>query len=141
MCASACAGVVAGERLVRRGRAALLLAASLLAIPLHALLPDRAISQYAHRVWRIEDGLPHSVVRGIAQTDDGYLWIATYEGLARFNGETFTRFHKANVGGWRRDTILAQLKARDGSLWIGTNGGGALRMKGGKFEVLLPSSG
>ncbi len=89
-----------------------------------ALQPDRAISQYAHRAWRIEDGLPNSVVRGIVQTDDGYLWIATYDGLARFNGDTFTRFDKTTLPGLRRDTILAFHKSRDGTLWIGTNGGG-----------------
>ncbi len=120
---------------------ALLFLVFVLASSLSALPFDREISQYAHRTWRIEDGLPHGVVRGVAQTDDGYLWVATYEGLARFNGESFTRFNKTNVAGWKRDTILAQLKARDGSLWIGTNGGGALRMKGGKFEVLLPANG
>ncbi|MBI2214361.1 MAG: hypothetical protein HYU52_12005 [Acidobacteria bacterium] len=101
------------------------------ALPLAALAPDRAISQYAHRAWRIEDGLPHSVVRGIAQTDDGYLWIATYEGLARFNGDGFAPFNKGNLPGLRRDTVLAFLKARDGALWIGTNGGGGGRFVGG----------
>jgi len=141
MRATDCAGVVDRERRFRRSRAAILPVMILCAFSASALPPDREISQYAHRTWRIEDGLPHSVVRGVAQTDDGYLWIATYEGLARFNGESFTRFNKTNVAGWRRDTILAQLKARDGSLWIGTNGGGALRLKGGKFEVFLPANG
>jgi signal transduction histidine kinase/ligand-binding sensor domain-containing protein len=111
------------------------------ALPLAALEPDRAISQYARRAWRIEDGLPHSVVRGLTQTDDGYLWVATYEGLARFNGETFTRFNKTNLPGFRRDTILSLLKARDGSLWIGTNGGGGGRILGGKPDSFHPMSG
>ena len=108
------------------GKTARLLSAValLLAMPLLALQPDRAISQYAHRAWRIEDGLPNSVVRGIVQADDGYLWIATYDGLARFNGDTFTRFDKTTLPGLRRDTVLAFTKSRDGSLWIGTNGGG-----------------
>lgn len=111
------------------------------AMPSFALRPDRAISQYAHRTWRIEDGLPHSVVRGIAQTNDGYLWVATYEGFARFNGESFTRFNKTNLPGMRRDTVLAFMKAKDGSLWIGTNGGGAARFHDGKLDVLLPADG
>ncbi|MFA6954818.1 MAG: two-component regulator propeller domain-containing protein [Thermoanaerobaculia bacterium] len=110
-------------------------------LPLVALEPDRAISQYAHRAWRIEDGLPHSVVRGITQTDDGYLWIATYEGLARFNGDSFTRYNKTNLPGFRRDTVLSLLKARDGSVWIGTNGGGGGRLLGGKADSFLPLSG
>ncbi len=106
-----------------------------------ALQPDRAISQYAHRVWRIEDGLPNSVARGLVQTDDGYLWIATYDGLARFNGDTFTRFDKTNLPGLRRDTVLSVMKTRDGALWIGTNGGGACRMFGGKLQPLSKAQG
>jgi ligand-binding sensor domain-containing protein len=115
--------------------------AVLAALPLIALEPDRAISQYAHRAWQIEDGLPHSVVRSVAQTGDGYLWLATYEGLARFNGETFTRFDKSNLAGLGRDTILSMLKARDGSLWVGTNGGGCGRLPGGTADLFLPVSG
>jgi signal transduction histidine kinase/ligand-binding sensor domain-containing protein len=133
--------VVGGARRARRIRVVVLLFVLATAGAAFALPTDRAISQYAHRSWRIEEGLPHSVVRGVSQTDDGYLWIATYEGLARFNGESFTRFNKTNVKGWLRDTILAQMKAKDGALWIGTNGGGALRMKDGRFDVLLPANG
>lgn len=108
----------------------------LAAAPLAALEPDRAISQYAHRTWRIEDGLPHSVVRAVVQTRDGYLWIATYEGLARFNGDTFTRFNKSNVQGLRRDTILSFIGASDGSLWVGTNGAGVGRLTGERLDSL-----
>ncbi len=124
-----------------RSRAILSALTFLAAIPLIALEPDRAISQYAHRAWRIEDGLPHSVVRSVAQTDEGYLWLATYEGLARFNGEGFTRFNKSNLAGLGRDTILSMLKARDGSLWVGTNGGGCGRLSGGSAGMFLPVSG
>lgn len=127
--------VASGRASVVTTRFGALCAALLFSIAVHGLPADRAISQYAHRAWRIEDGLPHSVVRGVAQTDDGYLWIATYEGLARFNGETFTTFNKANLPGVRRDTILSFLKARDGSLWIGTNGGGVTRLRNGKTET------
>ncbi|HXG58395.1 MAG TPA: two-component regulator propeller domain-containing protein [Thermoanaerobaculia bacterium] len=108
------------------------------AVPAGALQPDRAISQYAREAWRLEDGLPNSVVRGVQQTDDGYIWIATYGGLARFNGESFTRFDKHSLPGLRRDTILALARTRDGALWIGTNGGGAGRIRGGR---LIPVEG
>jgi signal transduction histidine kinase/ligand-binding sensor domain-containing protein len=106
-----------------------------------ALQADRAISQYAHRAWRIEEGLPNSVARSIVQTDDGYLWIATYDGLARYNGDTFTRFDKNNLPGLKRDTVLAFLKSRDGALWIGTNGGGVARFAGGVLQVFTVQQG
>ena len=106
-----------------------------------ALEADRAISQYAHRAWRMENGLPNSVVRGILQTNDGYVWVATYEGLARFNGDTFTRFDKSNFPMLRRDTVLAFMKTRDESLWVGTNGGGAGFLRDGTMRVLTTADG
>jgi len=45
-------------------------------------VPDS--KEYVLRAWDMEDGLPHNSVSGIAQTPDGYLWLATREGLARF---------------------------------------------------------
>jgi len=48
--------------------------------------------EYSHRIWRIEDGLPQNKIQAIAQTPDGYLWVGTSEGLARFDGVRFHRF-------------------------------------------------
>jgi ligand-binding sensor domain-containing protein len=41
--------------------------------------------------WGTEEGLPQSSVLSIAQTPDGYLWLATFDGLARFDARTFHR--------------------------------------------------
>jgi ligand-binding sensor domain-containing protein len=53
------------------------------------------MSQYVHDVWTTNDGLPQDSINAIAQTPDGYLWLATQEGLARFDGMTFTTFDAA----------------------------------------------
>ena len=52
-------------------------------------LTDKIEDRFQFRSWDTEDGLPHITVRGIAQTLDGYLWIATLDGLARFDGRRF----------------------------------------------------
>jgi PAS domain S-box-containing protein len=81
-----------------------------------ALDPSVANSQYALSSWTSDDGLPQNGVSEIAQTPDGYLWFATEEGLARFDGARFTTF-------FPRKTVYALLVSRDGSLWISVNGG------------------
>jgi ligand-binding sensor domain-containing protein len=53
--------------------------------------------KYHLNVWSADDGLPQNVIRGIAQTPDGYLWIATLDGLARFDGLHFTVFNRSNT--------------------------------------------
>ena len=124
-----------------RKLAAAIVVVALVSFSAHALEADRAISQYARSSWKLEDGLPNSVVRGILQTADGYIWVATYEGLARFNGDTFTRFDKKNLPALRRDTVLALMKSRDGTLWMGSNGGGAGSLRDGKVRVLSMEQG
>src|ERR1700683_17203 len=54
-----------------------------------ALDPHRLISQYAHTVWRVQDGFPRSPI-AITQTSDGYIWIAAGTGLLRFDGVRMT---------------------------------------------------
>ena len=108
-------------------------AAAILALQISALAAATG-SEYSHRVWRIEDGLPQNRIRALCQTPDGYLWIGTAEGLARFDGMRFTIFDHSNAPALHDDGILALRVARDGALWIGTEGGGLVRYKDGTFH-------
>ena len=51
--------------------------AIIMGTPAWGLDPKVAITQYGHQVWTTADGLPHNSIRAIAQTPDGYLWVAT----------------------------------------------------------------
>ena len=61
------------------------------------VIPVRA--QYRLDAFTADNGLPQNVIRGIHQTSDGYIWIATFDGLARFDGVHFTVFNKSNTPG------------------------------------------
>jgi len=114
---------------------------ALLAPTALALPADRAISQYAHRVWRIEDGLPNSVVRHIVQSDDGYLWLGTYDGLTRYSGDSFTTFDKNTLPELPGNTVYALAKAHDGSFWIGTAGTGVAVYSHGHVRTISMRDG
>jgi len=90
-----------------------------------ALDPRKTLTQYSRKVWTQEHGLPQDTIRAIAQTTDGYLWLGTDEGLARFDGYEFVVYSKAN-GDLPANSITALASAGDGSLWIGTSNGLAL---------------
>ena len=77
---------------------------------------------FTHRSWHIQDGLPDEVIQAIAQTPDHYLWVGTSKGLLRFDGQNFTQFEGQDSALLRAQDILSLLAARDGSLWIGTDG-------------------
>lgn len=57
-----------------------------------------AAEDFLVQVWNTDEGLPHSVVKSIAQTPDGYLWVGTLlGGIARFDGQRFVNFHPGNT--------------------------------------------
>ena len=89
-----------------------------LAVPAFGLDPRKPIAHYSQRVWHTADGLPQESVRAIAQTRDGYLWLGTQAGLARFDGEHFSVFDSSNSP-LKHGHILSLCATRDGALWIG----------------------
>jgi len=109
--------------------------------PGFALDPDKAVTQYIHDTWQIKDGLPQDTIFAITQTGDGYIWIATTNGLARFDGVRFTTFDNRNTPGIKNNKIFALFKGSDDSLWIGTGGGGVIRLKQGKFKTYTTKEG
>lgn len=97
--------------------------ASATACPANALDPSRQLTQYGYRTWRVGDAGLDSAPLSVAQTPDGYIWVGTGDGLYRFDGIKFERFHLP--GGVDRDLnqIAGLFGARDGSLYIGSAGG------------------
>src|SRR5512134_2986118 len=106
-----------------------------------ALDPDRLPTQYARTFWRAPESLPHDNVSAIVQTRDGYLWVGTVEGLARFDGVRSVVFNKANTPQIRNNWIRALLEDREGRLWIGTFGGGLVCLEGGQFVAYDAAQG
>src|SRR5215475_742607 len=76
---------------------------------------------YAVRAWTIADGLPTSTVQNLAQTPDGYLWLTTTGGLARFDGVRFTTYGLADGLSSNRFQGLAVDRA--GTLWMSAEDG------------------
>ncbi len=120
---------------------ALLLAALAPPPPAAALDPDKPPTRYLHDVWMPEDGLPQVCVMAIAQTPDGYLWLGTQEGLARFDGTRFVVFDKSSEPAFTSNYVGALLQGRDGTLWIGTRAGGLLRYRDGRFTGIGVADG
>ncbi|HZS57000.1 MAG TPA: two-component regulator propeller domain-containing protein [Bryobacteraceae bacterium] len=139
----ACRKIASGSALVALAPAfvmAVLMFAA--ATPLAAALdPSKALTQYIQDVWSTESGLPHSSVTAIAQTPDGYLWLGTEEGLARFDGVRFTTFDTHNTPSLNTNQISALLVDSKRRLWIGTEGGGLTLLSGGRFTTYSSNGG
>jgi ligand-binding sensor domain-containing protein/signal transduction histidine kinase len=92
------------------------------------------LPSYFLRVWQTQDGLPDNAVSAVLQTRDGYLWLGTYGGLARFDGVRFTVFNSANEPELQSDRITGLFEDADGTLWIGHERGDLTCYRNGKFE-------
>jgi len=102
--------------------------------PALALDPHLAVSQYVFDNWQIQQGLPQNSVEGLARTPDGYLWLASHEGLVRFDGVRFTVFDRGNTP-LLRSRIITRLHVDSaGRLWIGTRVG-VITFAQGRFSA------
>jgi len=106
-----------------------------LTAPLRAEQPGHQV-----RVWESGDGLPGNVVRSLAQASDGFLWVATAEGVARFDGLAFeliepeARLPRPRAAFWRLFAMPS------GAVWATTTQGGLYRVSGGTLQRALEES-
>ena len=89
------------------------------------------------RVWQSQDGLPSNVVRSVVQSRDGFLWVATAEGVARFDGYEFEVIEPE--GEFRRVRLaFSRLFATSGGgVWAATYQGGLFRVHQGRLRRVL----
>jgi signal transduction histidine kinase/ligand-binding sensor domain-containing protein len=111
-----------------------------LALLLLAVVGVRA-GEYRFDMWDAEAGLPQNSVQAILQTSDGYLWLATADGLVRYDGVRFTVFNKGNSPGLRSNRLTTLYEARDGALWAGSEDGRVTRYGGGAFTSYAAADG
>lgn len=105
-----------------------------------ALDPNRSLKEFGHQAWLTENGLPQNTVQAIVQTQDGYLWAGTQEGLARFDGLNFTVFDKENTPAFKSNDIRFLVEDRQGRLWISTSYGLVCRHNG-QFTAFTVNEG
>src|SRR5271154_293585 len=77
------------------------------------------VLDYLVDAWQTENGLPYNSVTSVVQTKDGYLWVGTYNGLARFDGVRFTVFDAGNTPELKSSRVTSLFESADGCLWIG----------------------
>ncbi len=91
-------------------------------------------AKFAIKSW--ESGLPSSSVIALAQTRDGYLWLGTFDGLARFDGDRFTVFDESETPGLNSGPVVFLFGDSQGNLWVGTDTQGTKLIKDGQVRSL-----
>jgi len=95
-----------------------------------AVAPSAA---YVRENWTVADGLPINTITALVQTRDGYLWLGTNDGVARFDGVRFTVYNAGNTREIPSNRITSLHEDRAGVLWILTEQQHLIRYAGGRF--------
>ncbi len=98
-----------------------------------------ALHELSKRTWTTREGLPHNSINALAQTPDGYLWLATWEGLARYNGREFKLFGREQLPPLQDVAMRSLHLDHEGGLWVGGVRGDLLRYYRGEWSRLEPA--
>ncbi len=100
-------------------------------------------AQLRFEQWNEENGLPQNWMKGILQTRDGFLWLTTGQGAARFDGVRFKVFNRSNTAAMASDrfSLYAIHEDRAGNLWMGTEDGGVIVERDGVFSSITSAQG
>lgn len=97
--------------------------------------PRKVFGSLRQWTWTEQHGLPPSAVIAALRTRDGYVWLSTEAGVARFDGVGFVPVTDIGVPGLRVPAAYAFLEDRAGAVWIATSSAGLLRWRAGRWTV------
>src|ERR1700677_2688805 len=109
-------------------------------VTLSATAHSQDPNNLGHQSWSTENGLPQNSVHQIVQSRDGYIWIATEGGIARFNGIDFKVFNHETIPAFTSDDVCCITQDSAGTLWIGT-ADGLLQYSAGIFRRYSAADG
>ncbi|MDP3148666.1 MAG: two-component regulator propeller domain-containing protein [Ignavibacteria bacterium] len=98
-------------------------------------------SEYSLQVWTKYDGLPSNTLYGLVKGDDGFFWIGSSNGLARFDGSEFKVFNAANTPEIKANIAADLFKDHRGRIWFTNGGAGLLVMEHDNFKRISEEQG
>jgi len=101
---------------------------------------NKELDEYFIRTWTVQSGLPINSITALIQTEDGYIWVGTRAGLARFDGVRFKTFTRQDSP-LSNDKITSLYEDANNVLWIGTDGGGLYSCEKGLWQNFTTNDG
>lgn len=119
----------------------LLLAVTGLAQPAGQPVIPLESAEYAIETWRSDNGLPQNTATAVLQTQRGYIWVGTYNGIAQFDGLRFKIFDSVSAKGMAHSRVTSLFEDLAGDVWIGHDTGEVTRYTDGTFATIkLPAA-
>src|ERR1700730_2991307 len=96
--------------------------------PAMGLDPSRTLTQYAHRIWQTQQGLPQGTIYSLLQSHSGYPWLGTQTGLSRFDGVRFETLENVRRTAPSNVWIRSAIEDSHHALGLGAGGAGVVRV-------------
>jgi len=93
------------------------------------------LNKMVMKQWTVDDGLVSNNLTSVDQTDDGFIWITTFNGAIRFDGINFKLFDKENVDFLETTAFYSVTSGKDGVL-LSSQGSGIIKYQDGQFSSL-----
>jgi signal transduction histidine kinase/ligand-binding sensor domain-containing protein len=106
-----------------------------------ALDPNHKLTQYVHRIWQTQGGLSQASIYVVTQARDGYIWVGTQSGVARFNGIDFLPIHALESNSLGDVWVRAMVDDAAGNMWITTNDFRLIRVTGSTAKIFGEGDG
>jgi signal transduction histidine kinase/ligand-binding sensor domain-containing protein len=90
---------------------------------------------FARRVWETDDGLPHNTINSLIQRRDGFLWLATQDGLVRFDGLEFEKWRSPLLADAKAAGLRSVIEQDTKTLLVASDKSGLLQIKNGTLST------
>jgi diguanylate cyclase (GGDEF)-like protein len=101
-----------------------------------ALDANRPVTAFNQQAWYSDDGLPHNTIHAIAQSQNGYLWLGSWNGVTRFNGRDFVNFDSSQALPRTTGGIRALVVMPNDEIYATTTLGGLLHYVKGEWRAI-----
>lgn len=95
------------------------------------------MEDYVIEVWSANEGLPSNNLRHIAKDPRGFLWISTFNGCVRFDGNKFKTFDTDNIPVISTSAFYSINAQKDGTMYLATQSSGLIKYKNGEFSKVF----
>ncbi|MBX3244556.1 MAG: hypothetical protein KF685_08895 [Acidobacteria bacterium] len=97
--------------------------------------------KYIEKTFTVAEGMPQNTATSMIQSRDGYIWLTTFGGLARYDGFKFKVFTTGNTPELTNNRLTSLYEDKEGTIWIGSEDGDVIRYRNGVFDTIFKSPG